>query len=242
MMTCLIVDDEPLAVNLLADHVQQVPFLQLVHQCHQAVDALTFLHRQPVDLLFLDINMPKLTGMELADLVPPATQLVFTTAYSDYAVRSYEKNAVDYLLKPITFERFLRAATKAYERQSANQRTPVRPELPESDRPAPTDAVLFVRSGRSLTRLDYRQILYVEGLKDYVQFHTETGPLIVHKRLRDLEQSLPDPFHRIHHSYIVNLAQVQKIEDNHVHIGVARLPISDTYRQGFMRHIDALIR
>lgn len=238
MMSCLIVDDEPLAVNLLADHVQHVPFLRLVHQCHNAVDALTFLHRQPVDLLFVDINMPKLTGMELADLVSPSTQLVFTTAYSDYAVRSYEKNAVDYLLKPITFERFLRAATKAHERHAVNQPSIVTPMATEpADEP-----VLFVKSGRSINRLDYRQVLFIEGLKDYVQFHTETGPLIVHKRLRELEQTLPGQFYRIHHSYIVNLAQIQKIEDNHVHLGTTRLPISDTYRQAFLRSVEALIR
>ncbi|GAB2557815.1 LytR/AlgR family response regulator transcription factor [Spirosoma areae] len=235
MMTCLIVDDEPLAVHLLTDHVAQVPFLDLVCQCHHALDALLFIQKQAVDLLFLDINMPRLTGMDLTDLAPATTGLIFTTAYSDYAVRSYEKNAIDYLLKPITFERFLRAATKAHDLHTTSLVPTLQPGK------MPDQPVLFVKSGRSLVRLDYGQVLYIEGLKDYVTFHTDTGPVIVHKRLRDLEQTLPTTFHRIHYSHIINLTKVQKIEDNHVHIGPARLSISDTYRQAFLHRLSSLI-
>jgi two-component system, LytTR family, response regulator len=232
MITCLIVDDEPLAVQLLEDYIGQADFLSLAHKCYNAMDALKFLKGQEVDLIFMDINMPKLTGMELSSLLPPGKKIIFTTAYSEYAVQSYEKNAVDYLLKPITFERFMKAVVKAEK-------------LIAGERPASTVATsvdnssFFIKSGKSLVKLAFEKIFFIEGMKDYVTFHTSGEKLIAYKRMKELEETLPANFLRIHNSYIVNVQYVNRFEDNHVFINNERIPVSEKYRDAFFEKINS---
>ncbi len=203
-LSCLVVDDEPLAVQLLTGHITQTPFLTLAHTCYDALAALDWLAHHTADVVFLDINLPHLSGMDMKTLLPAQQRVVFTTAYSSYAVQSYEHDAVDFLLKPITFERFLKTALKLRNQQAT--------ELPLADKPVSES--LFVKSGRELISLAFADVLYAEGLKDYVTLVTETERIIVHKRLKDLETTLPPTFSRVHLSYIVNRTKIQRIADN----------------------------
>lgn len=229
-ITCLIVDDEPNAVNLLKEYIGQVAFLEVAHVCYDALEALTYLRTHSVDLLLLDINMPGLSGMELTVLLPPQQKIIFTTAYAEYALESYEKNAVDYLLKPIPFRRFLQAVLKLQGQTSE-------PDVAEELTTA-TEDYFFTKSGKQIVRVEYKNILYVEAWKEYVLMFTTVGKLVLYKRMKELEELLPVGFQRIHHSYIVNGAAIEKIEDNHVCIAEARLPISDKYRSAFMQFIQ----
>lgn len=228
-MRCLIIDDEPFAVNLLEAYIQQIPFLQLVGKCYNAIDALNYLRNNEVHLLLLDINMPQLSGMQLANLLNADYQIIFTTAYSEYAVKSYELNAVDYLLKPITFERFIKAVQKA--RSLRQEATPSAQEVDA--------AVFFVKSGKAMVKICLEDIRYIEGLGDYVIFHLLKEKHVVYKRMKELEITLPDYFCRIHNSHIVNLNHILKIEDNQVFIGVLALPVSEKYRESFWNRIEA---
>jgi two-component system, LytTR family, response regulator len=228
MITCLIVDDEPLAVQLLENYIQQTGNLSLVQSCHNGMDALQFLKKQKVDLVFLDINMPKLTGMELASLLPVDQKIIFTTAYSEYAVQSYEKNAIDYLLKPISFERFMKAILKV-----ENGMIPSKTNTQEEA----TDTFAFFKSGKTIQKISLEKILFIEGLKDYVTIQTIDETLVVYKRMKDLEESLPHHFMRVHNSYIINKNQILKFEDNQIWIGQKQIPVSEKYREQFLNSL-----
>lgn len=224
---CLIVDDEPYAVNLLEEYIGQVSWLSLEHKCYNALEALDYLKGNTVDLIFLDINMPQLSGMQLTALLPPGQHFVFTTAYSEFAVESYEKNAIDYLLKPITLDRFIKAVNRAAQLLQ----TPTPRQTPASHK-------LFLKTGKTIVQLQYQDVLYIEGLKDYVVFHTPQGKHVVYKRMKELEETLPAQFSRVHNSYIVNHDHIQKIEDNHAWIGYHRVPVSEKYRTGFFDKVN----
>lgn len=224
-LSCMIVDDEPYAVNLLEEYTAQVSYLQLAHKCYNALEALDFLKSNTVDLIFLDINMPQLSGMQLSSLFPAGQLFIFTTAYSEYAVESYEKNAVDYLLKPITFDRFLKAVNKVLKEQES----PVAKQQEDA---------LFLKTGKTIIRLQYDEIYFVEGLKDYVVFHAGSGKHIAYKRMKELEENLPVQFSRVHNSYIINRAHIRKIEDNQVFLIDAAIPISDKYRESFFATVN----
>lgn len=224
-VSCLIVDDEPLAGQLLAAHIAQTPFLTLAGTCYDALEALTWLKQHRADVIFLDINLPNLSGMQLKTLLPDGQNVVFTTAYSAYAVESYEHNAVDYLLKPITFERFIKTALK------------VRQLVGDNEAPADTPACVFVKSGKEFINVAYDDIEYIEGLKDYVTIVTTHSRIVTHKRLKDLALVLPESFSRVHLSYIINRRKIQRIADNQLWIGPSRIPLSETYRAAFMQQI-----
>ena len=226
---CLIIDDEPFAVNLLEEYISQVPYLHLLHKCYNALEALDFLKQSRPDLIFLDINMPHLSGMQLATLLPSDQPFIFTTAYAEFAVDSYEKNAIDYLLKPITFERFLMAVNKVSKLSTTPGGHPVAP-IPAQK--------LFLKTGKAIVQLDYDDVLLIEGLKDYVVFHTKEAKHVVYKRMKDLEETLPANFSRVHLSYIINRHHIRRIEDNHVFIGAERIPVSEKYREVFLSRIN----
>lgn len=235
-INCLVIDDEPFAVNLLEEYISQVPYLHLQHKCYNALEALNFLKQSKPDLIFLDINMPHLSGMQLATLLPPDQPFIFTTAYSEFAVDSYEKNAIDYLLKPITFERFLMAVNKVAKlsttsgpKDSFGSGQPVAPSAAQK---------LFLKTGKAIVQLEYDDVLLIEGLKDYVVFHTKEGKHVVYKRMKDLEETLPANFSRVHLSYIINRHHIRRIEDNHVFIGTERIPVSEKYREVFLSRIN----
>lgn len=228
-INCLVIDDEPFAVNLLEEYISQVPYLHLQHKCYNALEALSYLKEAKPDLIFLDINMPHLSGMQLVSLLPPDQPFIFTTAYSEFAVDSYEKNAVDYLLKPITFERFLVAVNKVVK-SGATPSTQV--DAANSSRK------LFLKTGKAIVQLEYDDVLLIEGLKDYVVFHTKETKHVVYKRMKELEETLPAHFSRVHLSYIVNRHHIRRIEDNHVFIGTERIPVSEKYRDSFLSCIN----
>jgi two-component system, LytTR family, response regulator len=229
-LRCIIVDDEPNAVNLLEVLIGQCTSWQLVAKCYNALEAIAVLKDNPVDLLFLDINMPMLSGMELAGLLPSETAIVFTTAYSEHAAESYSFNTIDYLLKPVTLKRFL-TATKKVEAY-------FQPRMVSTDKPAETaNEYFFVKSGTELRKILLPEILFFESRKEYVRVVTQSFEVLTYRRLKDIEAQLPMPFTRVHHSYIVNIRQLNKIQDNQIHIGDARIPIGEKFRDGLMELI-----
>jgi DNA-binding LytR/AlgR family response regulator len=227
-LRCIIVDDEPNAVNLLEMLIQQTTGWELMAKCYDALEALAFLKTQQVDFIFLDINMPHLSGMEMAGLLPPGTNIVFTTAYSEYAADSYGYNTLDYLLKPVTLKRFYTAVQK------------IESFFVRKDQPLPkaaADEYFFIKSGRTFHKILLKDILYFEGEKEYVRLVTATEQLLVYRRMKEIEDQLSTPFIRIHHSYIINMAQLDKVQDNHVYIAGKQISISDKFRDNFMTAI-----
>ena len=233
--TCLIVEDEPLARNLLTEYVKKVSFLTLVKACSNPMEALDVLRTNAIDILFLDIQMPEITGITLLKILQKKPMVILTTAYSEYALESYELDVVDYLLKPITFDRFLKAVDKASQRiASPTAHIAVEKASGES-----SPDFVFVKDGTKLVKINFNDVLYVEGLKDYVTIHTKTQKVVTLQRLKSLEMQLPaDKFIRIHHSYIIALKAIDVIHKGEVQIGNAMIPISDSYKKAFKDVID----
>ena len=242
-MTCLIVEDEPLARALMTQYVEKVPSLTLVKACANPLEALDILRGTPIDILFLDVQMPEITGITLLKVLQKKPYVILTTAYSEYALEGYELDVMDYLLKPITFERFLKAVEKATQRLTA---TPINAEEKSDnliDKSTPTHETIspfiFVKDGTKLVKIKLSDIMYVEGLKDYVTIYTPEKKIVTLQRIKALETQLSDnQFIRIHNSYIVNLEWIDAIHKERVQIGKNLLPISDTYRKAFKDFID----
>lgn len=240
-LNCLIVDDEPLARKLLSDYVQKVPYLNLLRTCSDPMEALDFLRENPVDLLFLDIQMPEITGLTLLKILQKKPWVILTTAYSEYALESYELDVVDYLLKPITLERFLKSMEKINQRMQgiANQQLPSEQSTVQTPELPPPPAYIFVKDGTKLVKVKLSEIMYVEGMKDYVAIHTPQQRIVTLQRLKALEEQLPENlFIRIHNSYIVALDWLDSIHKEKVKVGNALLPISDSYRKAFKDFIE----
>lgn len=231
-MTCVIVDDEPLALDLLESYVRKTPFLELAGKYSSAVQALRELSGRGADLMFLDIQMPELSGLEFSKMLPPDTRIIFTTAFDQYALDGYKVNALDYLLKPISYVDFLRAADKAlhwYER--------TRPDAPRDEE---IDSI-FVKSEYKLVQVELRRILYVEGLKDYVKIYEEDNPkpILSLMSLKVMEDLLPaSQFMRVHRSYIVRKDKIRIIDRGRIVFGKAYIPISDSYKPAFQEYLD----
>jgi DNA-binding LytR/AlgR family response regulator len=236
-MTCAILDDEPLALDLLADYCAQVPGLELKGQFDDALAGLAFLQDNPVDVVFLDIHMPRLTGLQLAQLLP-AARIVFTTAYDQYAVRSYELNAVDYLLKPIAFPRFVQAVQKVRQQLTTPPAAAPLPAGSAGEAPSAPDA-MFVKNEHRLQRVAFDDILYIEGMKEYLMIYTTAGKVLTLQSFRRVEEVLPpERFVRIHKSFLVAMRCIEHVERSKVQVAGRLLPIGDTYREAFL----ALIR
>ena len=254
MITCAIIDDEPLAVTLLESYVKRVPELDLKGKYLGAREALAALTKEPVDLVFLDIQMPELKGLELSRQLPAQTYVIFTTAYSQYAIQGYRANAVGYLLKPISFADFKETIDCAC-RRITGQATPASPApakdapsaaAPAEARPTATketvaaDRSIFVKSDYKIIRVFIDDILYVEGLKDYVKIHLlSTGRSIISlTSMRNIEQLLPaDIFMRTHRSYIVNMSKVSLLERSCIVFGDKYLPVSDSYKDRVRQYV-----
>lgn len=229
-ITCLIVDDEPLARNLMTEYVRKVNYLRLVRACSSALEAMEVLRSTPVDLMFLDVQMPQLTGLAFLKSLQRKPQVILTTAYSEYALEGYEHDVADYLLKPITFERFLKAVDKASSRLSKPQDTQPEEQTPD---------YIFVKDGTKLVKIRWDEILYVEGLKDYVTIHTPQQKVVSLQRLKALEEQLPgNRFMRVHNSFIISLDAIRTIQKDKVQIAEAWIPIGDTYRKGFREFVE----
>ncbi len=243
-MNCLAIDDESLALDLLEDNIRKVPFLNLVARCRNAFEAVEHLRREAIDLIFLDIQMPGLTGVQfLQSLGPNPPMVIFVTAYEQYALEGFNLDVVDYLLKPVSFERFLKAVTKAHElhhlRTGSVSATDTSPEAPASaEAPAPAGDYLFVNADYSLVKIRLSDITYVEGLKDYVKIYQEghSRPVITRLTMKALEEKLPvGRFLRVHKSYIVSLDKIESIRNLRIKIGAAQIPVSEHYSEAFFK-------
>lgn len=218
---CVVVDDEPLAISLLESYVQKVLFLELVFSAENPVDALGYIQNNESDLVFLDIQMPELTGINFMKILGDKQKYILTTAYSEYALEGYEYNIIDYLLKPISFERFYKSALKAQERFSANK--------------THEDCHFFVKSSGQQHRINFNEILFIESLKDYVNIKTENQEYIILDSLKSLENQLPENFLRIHKSFIINLNKIKSLSSKKVILtSDYEVPVGDMYRSVFL--------
>ena len=235
---CAIVDDEPLAVELLASYVSKIPFLELCGKYNNATDALHGIGETPVDLLFLDIQMPELNGLELSKMIPEGTRIVFTTAFNQYAVDGFRVNALDYLLKPISYADFLEACNKALQWFQLVQQQEQPAAAPAGEEPTS----IFVKSEYKLLQIQLDDIRYIEGLKDYVKIYTELSPhpILSLMNMKAIEQMLPaSRFIRVHRSFIVQKSKIREIERNRIVFGDVYIPIGDSYKQAFQDFINS---
>lgn len=229
-LKCLIVDDEPLAQRVLEKYVSELPGLELKGKCSDAIEAMEVLQEQEVDLIFLDINMPRLSGINFLKTYKNPPMVVITTAYTEYALESYELNVLDYLKKPFSFERFLQAVQKAEEKVKGG----VEPQEAEKEE----REFIFVKANKKTINISIDSILYVEALGDYVKIFTAEGHIVTYQSLKGIERLLSSQkFYRIHKSYIVSLSKIKSIEGNMVHLEKATIPIGNNYKQGFFQRI-----
>jgi len=236
-ITCLIVEDEPLARNLMVAYVEKVPYLHLLKACSNPLDAIDFLRENSVDLLFLDVQMPEITGITLLKVLQKRPFVILTTAYSEYAIEGYELDILDYLLKPITFERFLKAVEKANQRMNISVTTMT--ETAITDKTDSKQNFIFVKDGTKQIKVRLSDILYIESLKDYVRIYTKTQKIVSLLTMKTLESQLPETeFIRIHNSFIVSFEAIDAIDKEKVQIGEIFLPVSDTYKKSFKEFID----
>ena len=238
MIKCIVVDDEPLALDILEDYIDKVPFLNLTKKCVSAIEALESLKSEKVDLIFLDIQMPDLTGIQFVKSLAQKPDIIFTSAYSDYALEGFNLNAVDYLLKPISFERFLRAVNKYYDSFNNKSGTAPKPHSIESDE----EKFIFIKTEYRIIKVNLSDILYIEGLKDYIRFVTPSNQLLTLQSMKSMEESLPKrQFIRVHKSYIIALQHIEAIERNKIKIKDKWIPIGNTYRESFFKLVESKI-
>ena len=229
-INCAIIDDEPLAAGLLKSYAQKTPFLNLIGTYGSALEAMKELRDHPVHLLFLDIQMPELSGIEFAKILPAETKIIFTTAFQQYAIDGYKVSALDYLIKPISYDEFLKAANKALGWFSVSQRQHFTIQ----------DRFMFVKSDYKLVRIALDDILYIEGLKDYVRFYLEDGTKIMSlMNMKKLEDYLPRPeFLRTHRSYIVHMPKSRQVDRLRIVFGDTLIPVSDSYKEDVQQYFD----
>lgn len=236
MIECVVIEDEPLARKLLEDYISKTPHLRLLQSFSDPLMGLQFLQEHVVDLLFLDIQMPDLSGLGLLKILKPKPNVIITTAYSEYALDGYELDVVDYLLKPIVFERFLQAVEKVKAKIDLLE---AKGDAPKADILSDSDDIMYVKDGTKLVRININDIQYIEGLKDYVSIYTPGHKIVSLQRMKNLESQLPkSKFIRVHHSYIIALRWIQAIHKDYIEINQAHIPIGETYRKAFREYID----
>jgi len=227
------VDDEPLAREVLEKYITDCPQLNLIDSCSSAFEAIDSVKKNGVDLIFLDINMPKLSGISMIRTMDNPPEVIFTTAYPEFAVEGFELDAADYLVKPFSFERFMKAVNKAVRR--FEMRTGGGPENGSQD----NARYLMIKCDGKLYRVDFEMIYYLEAFGDYIKVHLEDGTLLTHDTLKRMESLLPgEKFLRIHRSFIIALNRIQFIEGNRIRIGSADIPVAASYREGLMKELD----
>jgi DNA-binding LytR/AlgR family response regulator len=233
-LSCIAVDDEPLALDLLEDNIAKVPFLTLAKRCRNAFEAMEVLRTEKIDLMFLDIQMPGITGMQFLQSLGSEHKpmVVFITAYEQYALEGFNLDVIDYLLKPVSFERFLKAANKASEWQKLHTQEPSQPVSQE---------YLFVNADYSLVKIRLSEITYIEGLKDYVKIYVDTAtkPIITRLTMKSIEEKLPNTqFLRVHKSFIISLDKMESVRNLKVKVGTMQIPVSEHYSEAFFKRID----
>lgn len=234
MMNCVIIDDEPLAREGLASYVREVDFLHLIGTCENPLQLIKLLDEQAIDLIFLDIQMPKMNGIDFLKIMQKPPMVIITTAYPSYALEGFQLNVLDYLLKPITFDRFFKSANKArdYHRLLNNTAQPGIPKA-ETD-----EGYFFIKCGNKYEKIYFDEILYVEGMQNYVTIFTTKGKYMTLLNLKSLEQNLDGKlFIRVHKSYIVSTGKIDGIEGNEIFIGEHRIPISRNYREQVIQQV-----
>lgn len=229
----LIIDDEPLAQNVIKQYALKIPSLEIIGECNDAICAQEFLHKNNVDLIFLDINMPKLSGISFLKNLRKDVLVIFTTAYSEYALEGYELNAIDYLKKPFSFDRFFKAFVKAEELYWLKDKAEsVQEEKPDSD-------FLFIKSNKKTVKIKFEDILYIEGLGDYIKVHVCDGKYITNLSMKKIHALLPQQqFYRTHKSFIISVEKIESVEGNIVSIDGEKLPIGNSYRADFFDYIN----
>jgi DNA-binding LytR/AlgR family response regulator len=238
MIRCLVVDDEPLALNILEDYISKMPFLQLIKATTNPIEALTLVQQGDIDLVFLDVQMPELTGIQFLRIANGKAKVILTTAYPQYALEGYELDVVDYLLKPIAFDRFFKSAQKA---QGIIQPATAKPVA--SAEPAQKDDFsndfIFVKTEHKIQKVYLHDILFIEGLKDYISIFTPAERIITLQNMKKMEDALPEKhFIRVHKSYIVSINKIDSIERSRIFIGDKIIPVGDTYREDFFKIVD----
>lgn len=236
---CLIVDDKPLAIDILADYIKKIPFLELAATTTNPIEGLSILRTQTIHLVFLDIQMPELNGLQFVKIAGKQSKIVLTTAYSKYALDGYEHDVIDYLLKPIAFDRFYRAAEKAMHiLQPKNADVPMQPAGIESPERQNATAYLFVKTEHRIQKVNLDDVLYIEGLQNYVSIQTGANRVLTLQTLKKVEEQLPPVgFIRVHKSFIIALKHITYIERSRIFIGDAIIPIGDSYRDEFYKRI-----
>lgn len=233
-LRCIIIDDKPLAIDILADYAGKIPFLELAGTTTNPIEGLNIIREQDIDLVFLDIQMPELTGLQFMKIAGQQCKFILTTAYSEYALDGYEHDVIDYLLKPISFDRFYRAAGKAL--QQAPAPTPGTPVVPQT---APLAEYLFVKTEHRIQKINLRDLRYAEGVQNYVSLHIPEGRVMTLQTLKKIEEQLPPAeFIRVHRSYIVSLRHIISVERGRIFIGDVIIPVGDSYREAFYKVID----
>lgn len=234
---CLAIDDEPLALEIIKEYCSKIPFLDLIKTFDNALESIDFLKNNKIDLLFLDIQMEELTGIQLLHVLKHKPHVIFTTAYDSFAIQGYELDAVDYLLKPISFERFLKAVNKVSEK--LNFEHLIESKTKEITIYTPGDDYFFVKTEFRLEKVNFADILYIEGMGDYLRIVTPNKRLMTLQNFKKMEEMLPiNKFYRVHKSYIIALDKVENIERNRIKISDKLIPISDTYKKPFFEFLD----
>lgn len=232
MIKCIAIDDEPLALQQISGYIEKTGFLELIGCFDNAIEALQFINENEIDLMFLDIQMPDLNGMDLAKSLEKKPEIIFTTAYSEYAVEGFKVNALDYLLKPLDYATFLKAANKAQAHFELVQKS-------KTDVQADSNH-LFIKSEYKIIRIEIENILYIEGMREYIRIHLDNAkPVMSLLSMKKVEQKLSDSsFMRVHRSYIVNLKKLRTIERNRIIFDDVYIPVSEQYKEKFQNYID----
>ena len=234
MINCIIIDDKPLAIDILADYINKTSFLKLVDSFSSPLTAFQYIRETSVDLIFLDIQMPELTGIQFMKILQGKCKVIFVTAYTEYALEGYEHDVIDYLLKPVSFERFYKAAEKA--RKQCELTSTVSKEVMNAEMSYTDTNNLFVKTDYKIVRIQINTILYIEAKQNYITIVTGENSVMSLQSIKSIEQKLQaNKFIRVHKSYIVSLDKIDMIERSSVHIGKITLPVSENYRKGFFK-------
>jgi two-component system, LytTR family, response regulator len=232
MIKCVVIDDEPMALDVLEEYIEKIPFLEMKRTYRSSINALEDIQNEQIDLIFLDINMPDLSGIQFLNSLTYQPMIIFTTAYSEYAVESYEYQAVDYLLKPIEFDRFLKATNKALEKYRQFSKESQNDSVENSDS-------IFIKSGTETHRLNISEILYIESAGNYVQFVTFSKSIMALMTMSDaLKLFRSESFIRVHRSFIVAIKHINIIETDHIKIEKKKIPIGDTFRENLKKTLE----
>ncbi len=235
-INCIAIDDEPLALEKIREYIKRIGYLNLLASFDNALDAIDYMKNNPVDLIFLDIQMDELSGIQMLESMNEKPKVVLTTAYDEYALKGYELDVCDYLLKPISFQRFLQACEKVYDQIFPQPQPDI--SVPEPGSTEASKGYFFVKNGNITQKINFGDILFVEGMKDYLRIWTTKEKVMTLLSFKKLEEALPPGnFMRIHKSYLVALDKIDSIDRSHVKIGNESLPVGDSYRREFLERI-----